>query len=119
MVKNTRAALKLTKEIARYEREGDTQLQTNSINFEQATQIATDLGLRGLTYKEYLIAQLYYFKSTGKYLDEQSWTWLIDQKAPSADFGADGDFGGDGVRLHQHDLSNANDHGGVRLSDIL
>ena len=112
-------ALKITQNIAKYEQDGDTQLKTNEINFAQATQIATDLGLKGLTYKEYLIAQLYYFKSTGKYLDEQSWTWLIDQKAPSAGNGAFGDFWDDEVRLYQHDLSIAIDNGGVRLSDIL
>ena len=112
-------ALKLTKEIARYEREGDTQLQTNSINFEQATQIATDLGLRGLTYKEYLIAQLYYFKSTGTHLDKDSWTWLIDQRAPSAGDGAYGDFRDGEVVLLQYGLSDAFVNGGVRLSDIL
>lgn len=112
-------ATKVAQNIATHNSEKDPLYSTQDIDFSAAQKLADAHDLRGLTYKEYLILQLIYFKQTKKHLDESSWTWFLDQKAPDSGQAASGGFGGGGVGLYQGDPSGRNDGGGVRLSDVL
>ena len=38
---------------------------------------------QGMTFREYILAQMQYFKETGKYLDEKGWTVFSDERLPS------------------------------------
>lgn len=112
-------ALKIAKEIAQYETEGDKQLKMKEINFAAAQKEAKDRGLRGLSYKEYALIQLWYHKMTGEYIDKDSWTWLLDQQAPSPGLAARADYRGSKVHLRGLGTLDSYDRGGVRLSDIV
>jgi len=112
-------ALKIAKEIAKHESAGDEQLKQKEVTFTKAQEIAQKAGLKGLTYKEYTIIQLWYYKTTGNHLDESSWTWLLDQQAPSSGRAAYANYRGSGVCLDEYDMASSGASGGVRLSDIL
>jgi len=112
-------ALKIAKEIAKYETGGDEQLKQKEIDFAKANEIAQEKGLRGLSYKEYVIIQLWYYKTTGSHLDENSWTWLLDQQAPSSGLAAIAGYRDSRVSLDESGIAGSGDDGGVRLSDIL